>query len=51
MNKDELISVCFLLINECIKTNATSMSIGQENVTKLGEKLGDWKITVEKIEK
>lgn len=50
MNEIEKVSAyCLALINICRETNAKIMTINQKNVTKKGEKLGDWKITVEKV--
>lgn len=49
MNEQEkLNAICFWLIEQCAKTNATTMTVTQENVTKLGENLGDWEIIVKK---
>ncbi len=46
----ELINAyCFGLIKRAKETEAQKMTITQENVKYLDEELGDWKITVEKI--
>lgn len=38
-----------LLIDMCIKTNATTLTHTIEGLTHAGEDRGDWKITVQKI--
>lgn len=42
--------IAFWLIAQCLKTDATSMTIEQKNLTKHGENLGDWEIIIRKIE-
>lgn len=50
MNEVELINAhCFGLIKRAKETNCQKMTITQENVVYKNEKLGNWKITVEKI--
>ena len=46
---EKLNAICFILIGKCIDTNADEMNIEQKNVTRLGKILGDWKISVKKL--
>ena len=41
--------VCFWLIHACRETNAETMTVKQENVTVKGENVGDWEITVKRL--
>lgn len=45
---EKLNGVCYLLINQCIETNAETLTITQKGVTRFGKKLGDWEIIVRK---
>jgi len=45
---EKMNGMCFWLINQCIQTNAETMTIQQDNVWRKGKALGSWKITVEK---
>lgn len=49
MTTEKLNNILFLLIVECVQTNATTMTIRAQNVTKKGEQLGDWSLIVENI--
>ena len=44
----KLNTICFYLIHQCIGTNATKMTIKQDNVTVKKKKVGDWEIIVKK---
>lgn len=46
---EKLNAYCFALIKACRETNADTMKLTQENVSYLGEQIGTWRITVEKI--
>jgi len=49
-NEIQLVNVyCFGLIKRANQANAEKMTINQENVTYLDEKVGNWRITIEKI--
>ena len=45
----KLNAICFWLIDKCIESNATKITITQENVIKKIEKLGNWEIVIRKI--
>ncbi len=50
MNETQKLNAyCFALIKACRETNAEKMTLTQENVTYLGENIGDWEMTIQKI--
>jgi len=49
MKIEDVNTISYLLINECVEINADTMKRTLENVTNKGEALGTWQITVEKL--
>jgi hypothetical protein len=47
----KLDAICFWLIQQCIETEAETMTINQKNVKREGQELGDWEIIVRKKSK
>lgn len=40
--------MCFFLIEQCVNTNASQLTITQDNVKIKGQKVGNWEIIVKK---
>ena len=40
---------CFYLISQCVDTNATKLTIKQEDIKHKGKKIGSWKVVIQKL--
>jgi hypothetical protein len=45
---EKLNAICFWLINECVATNAETMTVTQNGVHIKKKQIGDWEIIVRK---